>query len=574
MNPFLSTNTGTNPYTPKPVVGPNPYTPSGMTGPNPYNPVAPTGTANMTPYNPAPISAVKPPLYSNGITSDPVEMAKNRANLATSISNLQPVTPIGINLSNNSNVIDSTNLNTGTTRADVNALVSKKQAELASGTNTDLQPTSGYQKFISDYSNAVQYSPEQQAAYKGQQQTASQIADIQRSLQDRQAKLTQDGSLSPAQVAADMKQYTTEANARIADLQASNRDYTLTFNALENARKNTLDAFQVQSPFYKPQEISPGSQIVDPSTGKVITQGTGISPSMIQSTAQNLETSALQNGTIQYNPDGSVNHQVYLQQAQQQLQSIYGGQIGGGVSTQNMGINQSIQSNINNQPTGSFVASNGSVISPEFATKVAQLPPVLQSYVKGGPMGVAYIDSSEIPKGLEQTAKTATSLGIKVMDHGDVQGLMAMGNLYDVMNQVDSLVSATLGSGVIGKIENSLSALANKYTGYKPILENYNALRETAGKATTALMGGIGSGFRMNMPEIDAAVQRLPTAYDSLEQAAVKTASVRKLLDNGMKQMFPTFQGTGSLQSTGEKTTPTITNAVVQTKAGAINTNW
>lgn len=250
---------------------------------------------------------------------------------------------------------------------------------------------------------------------------------------------------------------------------------------------------------------------------------------------------------VQRDPTTGYNKQVYQG-------NIYTGQ---GANGQPMvGQNQTgngINNTQTNQSTGSMVASDGGTIAPTYASKVQQMPSILQNYVLTGPQGVAYIDESKITDpALKQSASLfASKAGVPFLTHDDALGLQSIGNLYSTLDQINGLVDQTLKSGVVGKGVDTLEAIANKYTGYKPILTNYQLLRDTAGKAVSALMGGIGSGFRMNMPELDIATSNLPSATDNIQEAKVKIEGVKQLLDNGIKQKFPDFQGTGSLTTGG-----------------------
>jgi len=531
-NPFLAaaqTNSSTpNPYA-RGVQSGNPFTPNPPTFPvqtpqstAPIQPFIKTANAQTTPQvTPTNSTASNVGVPGQGYWSDtgwvsgPIPQAyTDKVNSMVSGLNLQPVTPVTFGVNNSGNTFNSNLLNTGTTRDQVYAALGDKQQALANGTDPSLQGTTGYQKFISDYSNAVKITPEQQAAYTGQQQTQAKIQDIQRGLENRRAELTQNGALSPAQVEADMKQYTTQANSQIADLMSQNRDYTLTFNSLEQQRKNTLDAFQVQAPFYKPTDISPGSQLIDPSTGQIITQGTGVSPQQIQSTAASLEQSAVANGTIQRLPDGSVDHQFYNQQAQQLIRQSYG---------MSSGI-------------GGSISSGGSPVNQDSASG---LPPVVQQYVINGANGVQYINEDKIPAAQRDYVKQqAAANGVAYLTGEDISKYRNievtssnLDNLQAVVQKVNTpgVVGRTLGAGI-----NTLQSIFQTNQD----ISSFGLWRDTAINTIQALAGGSGSGFRLNQAEIDTATGNLPTIRDNIETANNKINLLRGFLSKWQSELL------------------------------------
>jgi hypothetical protein len=544
MNPFTIkpvepfTVKKVEPFKLQQVAGPN-LSPSKVTGPNPVAEI-PMGPTPLIGPTPVAQQSMTPSLYTNGITSDPTEIAKNKANLAASISNLQAQTPIGFNLSQpgSSNQFDSTAINTGTTRDDVLSKLAAKQAELAAGTNPNLKATSGYQKFLQDYSSKVAYSPEQQAAYKGMNETASQIADIQRNLQNRQLQLSREGGLSPQQVAADMRQYQAEAASKIADLQSSQRDYTLSFNALEAARKNTLDAFQVQAPFYKPVEISPGSQIIDPTTGQQITQGTGVAPSTAISYANQLYQNDLTSGQPKLDQFGQVDSAYYFQQAQQQL----GGQ--------GQGFNVG-QSQFGGQPAE------------------LQVPPSIQSatsYIGND----AYIDAgglnaNQLPIAQAYSART----GVPLLPEKDATKLKEASAIFKT---ADTLVNTLEKNGKAVFTAQSALGLPVQYASIKlgSLLRtdpNAQIFEQTRSAFLAQLAKAAGEKGVLTDPDIERIRSATPNATDTIESAGLKIQQLRGIYEDVKNGAVSAYLG--SKQPTAPKG-----DSVVQTKAGAINTNW
>lgn len=522
-NPFLSVNTGPNPYlrTPQTTVGMTKFTPAAQSTPVQSPVISPT--------------PIKSPLYVNGLTSDPVEMQKNRDKLAMSIANLQP-TNNNFNISRQDGPIDSTLINTSNTREDVVNLVNKKQAELASGTNTNLQPSSGYKKFLEDYSSKVQYSPEQQQALVGMNKTASDIADIQRSVQNRKLELSQQGTLSPAQAQADFAQFSKEADARIADLLSAQRDYTLNFNALEAQRKNTLEAFGVQAPFYKPQEISPGSQIIDPSTGQVISQGGGVAPSTAISYANQLYQNDLTSGQPKLTADGQVDSAYYFQQAQRQLS-------GGDVS---FGGSQQIQG------TGS--------------TQVP-VPPSIQSatrYIDNKP----FIDSSnlnanQLPIAQAYSART----GIPLLSEKDATKLKEANATFNATDSLLSTIQDLSKKLITAEGPTGIPLQYTKTTLGSIFKTNPDAVvfDSSVNAFSSLLTRAAGEKGTLTDQDVARIINALPTKTDTISTAAKKAETLIGLY-NSIKQ--------GSIDTYLGAKQPKATENVVQTKAGAINTNW
>jgi len=517
-----------------------------QSSPNPYI-QTPQKTAGMTQFTPAPMVKVpvsqgvvtpvtKPPLYTNGITSDPAEMAKNRANLALSISNLQPVAPVGFGLSTPSDTVDSSLINITNTREDVANLVSKKQAEFASGNNKDLKPTTGYQKFLEDYSSKVQYSPEQQQALVGMNKTASDIADIQRGIQNRQLELSQQGTMSPEQVRADMAQYTKEANSRIADLQSSQRDYTLNFNALEAQRKNTLDAYGIQAPFYKPQEISPGSQIVDPSTGQVISQGSGVAPSTAISYANQLYQNDLTSGQPKLTPDGQVDSAYYFAQAQQQLSTgrgNFGNAQGFGQSQVEQQIPASIQSATN--------------------------------YIGDKPyIDMAGLNANQLPIAQAYSART----GVPLLTEKDATKLKEANATFQATDSLLSTIQSIAGKLITAEGPTGIPLQYTSTTLGSIFKTNPDAVVfDSSIKAFSSLLTRA-AGEKGTLTDQDVAriISALPTKLDTIDSAAKKSETLTGLYESIKQGTIDTYIG-------GKK--PSTQNVeIVQTKAGPINSAW
>lgn len=452
-------------------------------------------------------------------------------------TNLQPRSVTGLDITTPGNTIDSSYINTSKSMSDVVNAISTNQGGFAANPNEGFKPTTGYQDFLSKYSAAVQYSPEQLSAYKGMQDTNSKISDIQRELQNRRLELSRNGALSPAQVEADMAQYTREANSKIADLQSQNRDYTLSFNALDTARKNTLEAFQIQAPFYKPTEVSPGSQIIDPMTGQVINQGTGVSPTTAISYANQLYQNDLTSGQPRLTPDGQVDSNYYYGLAQQQL------------SGRNTGITTGMQS-----PAGMVTD---------------QAPPSLQSamsyigdkqYIDAGSL-----NANQLPIAQAYSART----GIPLLTEKDATKLKEANSVFSTANSIVSQIE-TLGKKVI--TAKGLTDVPGQYLSIKfaDVLKNNpdaSVFKSSLDSFTTNLSRASGQSGTLTDQDLLILKNALPKITDTADIAVQKLNSLRGLFENIKQGKIDAYIGAKQPQvSQGQQT--------IQTSVGLVNTNW
>ena len=291
------------------------------------------------------------------------------------------------------------------------------------------------------------------------------------------------------------------------------------------------------------QQTADGSVIGfmrDPQTGKVVSQNFG---NPLTGTFGAPTTGGT---TIQSSPDGTVgsmNNQISLPQ----------------------------------NPDGTYRTPDGGNVSSDYAQKIASLSPQYQNYVRSGPEGVAYIDStklSALPSGVQyQIQKEAAAAGIPWLDQSASAGLQSVDSLYSTLGLMQDLVSSTLSSGTGGHLKDMAKSKINDIFQNDPKLQNFENLRTLAGQADTNLMGGIGSGFRQNTANLGLSIKNLPVASDSLETANVKIQATRALLDQSMLKTFPAFKGTGSITSSGtagSSSGTTYTGNYAQTKLGAI----
>jgi hypothetical protein len=349
------------------------------------------------------------------------------------------------------------------------------------------------------------------------------------------------------------------------------------YGTLLGANASTL---QSVNPYQN--QVAPGSTAYNPATNQPVTNGMGAAPAQIMSTASQLAQLAIQNGSASYNSDGTVNMQPYITQAQQ----FYGsGQIGSGSSQG--GIPSPYTASGASQPgtggQGAVPAYSGNGQSTSVAYQgqpdgqpqgygsngygnVNALAPALKQYVQnvsfqnadGTATQLPFIDAERVPTAMQATAMNqAAQAGIPYLQGTGANAVLAAQQIIDVVNSAEALSIRNLKSGVVGKIEDSALNWANNWLQFNPDLSNFGQLKDAASKATTALAGGVGSGFRMNMGIIDAATQNMPTASDNLETAMTKAEALRGQIINAIAPLYPQLRGGTIFSNSNTASNPT-----------------
>lgn len=188
----------------------------------------------------------------------------------------------------------------------------------------------------------------------------------------------------------------------------------------------------------------------------------------------------------------------------------------------------------------------GGKYSVSAAPKVQQITPALQSYVFAGPLGVAYMDSTRVPAEFQTIAAAqAAKAGIPYLDATAVGNLQKIGQVYDALNNVQQVVSTQLKPGFLGGLKDIGKAAlhAASFGNIDPNLSAFNTLRQTAIGTIQALNGGVGSGLRLNVGEIEGALSSLPSDTDTSTNANVKLQKVITKLNAAMAADFPYVQG-------------------------------
>lgn len=281
-----------------------------------------------------------------------------------------------------------------------------------------------------------------------------------------------------------------------------NTKYGQTVAQLEVANQGSnanLDAYtRFYNTFMKPEGYAPGTTLMTP-TGQVVATTGGASQQTILSGAMTLWQAA----GSPTNADGTPNIAPYMQTVQQ----YYGSGFGNGM-------------------VGSPGLSNGAAMGGP----TSQMPPQLQTYLQAS--GGQYINEDKVPAAQKDIIKQlAAQNGIPYLTSGDVQSVQAIDYTKQNLMQLESVVNDVLGSGVVGRVGNTIKGLVNAVFQNDTRLVAFNQARETAIKQIQSLVAGSGSGFRLTQPEIEQAVSQLPTQNDSLEYAKAKLAWINSFLD-------------------------------------------
>lgn len=453
--------------------------------------------------------------------------------------------PQNFSVQSTGNTYDSSKLSPGAVQDLLDARRAKEAAMLG-GTNLDgsaagmtadgrpLIPSDTLQGQIANqlYQSKL-YSPEEQSLIQGGQDLVAQVAQKKLAARRQVTQLVEDGKITKEQGAAFVSEAERRANTELADLSVAQDSNTARLTALGLIRQNNTGALQTIMDTLKGSEVAPGSSVYNPITG-VQFQGSGASPATIATTAQSLKQNDQMTGNIKLTPQGTVDDNYYYQQAQQMFAS--GGQASAG--------------------TGS---TSGSQSVP------GQIPQQVQTYLQAS--GGQYINEERVPAGQRDIVRQlAAQNGVPFLSAGDVSSVQSIDYTKANLDKLSTVVDQVLYDGALGKVGNIASATLNKWFPTSVARTAFNSNRETAIKQIQSLVAGSGSGFRLTQPEIDQAVSQMPTEYDTLSIAKAKLAWVNSFLDTKRSLAL-----TGTV---GAQTSAPGVNNVVQTKAGAIDTNW
>lgn len=407
----------------------------------------------------------------------------------------------------------------------------KKYQEMTNGTNTNYTPSDSLMKQLFE---SKQYTPQEM-------QTLQNFADMNTKITNttlaerRQIKqLQEDGNLTTEGAKAFASESQRRADAHLADLAASQAGNTNDLNVMALIRGNQTSALQTLFDMTKgSQTLSPGQGLYS-ATGQQVAGAAGIAP-QITSLAQQLYTQSLTSGNTMINPQtGQPDFGAYLQQASQ----LTGLPLPQGTAGPSSSSQNGIATQGQTTPGGTY-GSQG-------YGNVNLIPQGFQKYVVQTPLSdsqtvpLAFVQEDKVPTALRDTMKSyAANAGIPYLDSQGTSAFYAAQQILNVVDAAKALSIRNLAKGPGGRVSNAVKAWANKYVQFNPDLSNFAQLNDAASKATTALAGGQGSGFRMNMGIIEAATANLPTANDSQETALTKADALATQIINGLKPVFP-----------------------------------
>lgn len=409
--------------------------------------------------------------------------------------------------------IGSNSTNGTMTTADALAAAASARAGLMNGTApAGTVPSDNlYQSVVNGIFNASQYSPQELSALDQYNQTQAKIIQTQLAARRQILDLQQSGQITKAEGAAFITEAQRRSDAQLADLAASQAGNTLSLQTMGMLRQNQLGAYQNIASLIKPEQVAPGSTLVNPINGAPTYQGMGASPATIAGQAATFIAQDEATGNLNLNPDGTINQQYY----QNKAQSYYSN---GLIPGQNQGG-----------------ASNGTVVGGP-TSGVAALPPNVanQPYVIPASQNApAYINLGRVPTGQQQyVATVAGKAGIPVLSADDASNVQGIQYTQQALQPLEQVMNQVLAPGVTGRGINVAKNFINDIFQNQPQLVAFNQARSTAIKVIQSLAAGSGSGFRLTQPEIDTATNNMPTANDNLETAQTKLAYVKSYLAN------------------------------------------
>lgn len=498
------------------------------TFPNPFDPVSGSNVAKTTvthQYNP-------PTPQGPAITT--VEQAQQAGaydaqhGSGSYYQSLLSGNPVNYSVSTG-DTYDSSMMSQGSNSQSLQDTYNKKVEDIK--TNPDLNPSD---KLMQDIFNAKQYTPEEAASLQHLSDVNSAITAATLSERRNIKQLQENGQLTKEQAAGFISESQRQADAHLADLSVAQTGITNSLGVQAAIRNNQLGAYQTLFDMTKgSQTLSPGQSLYSP-TGKQVAGAQGIAP-QVTTLAQQLYQQSLTTGNTIVNPQtGQPDFGAYLQQAAQLtglplpqgMGSSMGGQMSG-TTSQGGGV-----------PGGTYGSQGYGDIS--------KIPAGFQKYVVQTPLSdsqsspLAFVQEDKVPTALKDTMKSyAANAGIPYLDSQGTSAFYAAQQILNVVDAAKALSIRNLAKGTGGRISNTLKEWANNYLQFNPDLSNFAQLKDAASKATTALAGGQGSGFRMNMGIIEAATANLPTAHDSQETALTKADALATQIINGLKPVFP-----------------------------------
>ncbi len=563
--------------------------------PNPAYQIASTPTSTTIPTVP---TAPSGGLGSyKGVTINPGSQAQIQAQMAqidgngVSPASLGYQAPTKLTPSPYSVPVSNTypsNYTSGTSNAStLNTAYQDKVQGMNSGTNTSSYPSDSYASTLSALTAARQFSPEQITNLQNISDINTKIAATNLAARRQIQQLQENGDITKEQASGFLTEAQRRSDAQLANLSVAQTADNNQLNVLGLIQQNQIGALTGQlSAFAPTMALSPGQTAINP-LGQSVAGAPGVAP-QITTLATQLYSQALSTGNVITDANGQPNMAAYMQQAAQ-LTGIplpAGSGASMGYSTQSMG-GQTYQGNTQQltpgQSTVASYGSNGQVSQVPYQGQaegqavgygsngygnVSALPSTIQKYVQystvsdaqGNITNLPYVNADRLPDALKATAQAnAAAAGVPFLSGTAINAVNAAQQIIDVVNQAEALAQRNLASGVTGRITNTLTNFANNWLQFNPDLTNFSQLKDAASKSTTALAGGVGSGFRMNQAVIDNAVNNMPTANDNLETAMTKAEALRGQIMNAIAPLYPQLGGQSIFSGNYTSSNPTGT---------------
>lgn len=442
-------------------------------------------------------------------------------------------------------VINSSSANPTTTTNDALAAAAQNRQALLSGTSpANFVPSDTLLGSVaSNLYNQSLYSPEEQQALQQYNDTQSRIIQTQLAARRQLQALQENGALTKEQAQGFLTEAQRRSDAQLADLAAHQSGNTLSLQTLGMLRQNNIGALQNLASLIKPTEISPGSSLITP-FGQVVGQATGASPAQVAATAQQLEQSAIQSGNIATNPDGTINHNFYLSQAQQYYQTGNYGQGGGTGQFQNTG------------------QQTGTTQQPQ-----TQIAPAYQAYVDQSVDGIPFVSEDRLnnltPFQKQEAARQYAAAGVRVLTTGETQALNSIDDATANVNLFEQAANKLLSPGLLGRIQGFTTNQFKQFTQSDPDWRQFQTLRAGLIKSVQGIAAGA-PGLRVTGAELQNAAEALPNSFDNLESAQTAINTFKSLLNINKNILFR--NGQTASQPSGQN--------IIQTKVGAIDNSW
>lgn len=498
---------------PKPQLGASgSWTPTPT--PGNYLPTAPAPAPMVGPQQPAPVARpVAAPVSAQPMFSQAQVAANQQSDLQKYFPGLAaPTSMSSQNYSINPGpTIASSSANPATTTQDaLSAAASARQSLLNGTASANKVPSDGlYGSVINGIFNSSQYSPQEVSALDQYNQTQAKIIQTQLAARRQILDLQQNGAITKAEGAGFLSESQRRSDAQLADLAASQAGNTLSLQTLGMLRQNQLGAYQNIAGLIKPEQLAPGSSLVNPITGQATANGMGASPQVVAQQAATFISQDEATGNLQINSDGTINQAYYQNKAQSYYQN---GLIPGATSQ-----------------SGGAALPGGSTTSPGLPPNIANQPYVIPA-TSNTPQ---YINLGRVPPGQQQyVATVAGQNGIPVLSADDASNVQGIQYTQNALKPLEEVMNKTLLPGILGRGANIVKNTLNNIFQNQPDLVAFNQARSTAIKVIQSLAAGSGSGFRLTQPEIETATSNMPNATDNLETAQTKLAYVKSFLTN------------------------------------------